>query len=207
MKLYLVRHGESISNSTRTHQSSDVSLSPLGHKQAKLLAKRFKTIDIDLILSSHYTRAHQTAEYISALIKKPIKIEENLREIRRPSSLLGKSIDDFEVMKVKSLIAKNTDKNWHYEDEENIHELIERAKIVLATLQEYSAENILAVSHGRFIVAIICAVTMGDELTPALYSQVTDNVLISNTGITVLVKKNDRWVLQTWNDDAHLGHL
>lgn len=207
MRLYLVRHGESAGNAARIHQSHDTPLSEIGRQQAKLLAKRFQTIPIDLILTSHYERAHQTAEYVAKITKKPLKIHQNIYEIRRPTSLLGRSIDDDEVVKIKELISKNVDRNWHYEDEENIYELIERARKFLSEAPSLSKENILAVSHGRFIVAIICVLTMGDHLTPELYSQISSCMMLSNTGITVLVNKNNRWFLETWNDNAHLGSL
>lgn len=207
MKLYLVRHGESLGNEQNIHQSNDTSLSILGKRQAEELAKRFKSIDIDLILSSHYARAHETAQHISKLISKPIQIEETLHEIRRPSSILGKSADDPEVMKIKSIIRDNVDPDWHYEDEENIPEMLTRAKNLLDKLDKESTKNILAVSHGRFIVAVLCVALFGDHLTPSTYNHMSDCMMISNTGITVLIKKHDRWILETWNDSAHLGNL
>lgn len=207
MKLYLVRHGESLGNAQNIHQPHHTGLSKLGNEQAELLAKRFQTIDIDLILSSHYARAHETAIHISKSIHQPIQIEESLHEIRRPTSMIGKSSDDPEVMKIKSLIAKNEDKDWHWEDGENIHELLRRAQNFLDSLDNRSVKNILAVSHGRFILAIICVALFGDRMDPLTYGQMSDTMMISNTGITVLVKRKQRWVLQTWNDSAHLGNI
>lgn len=207
MKLYLVRHGESAGNAIRIHQPNDTPLSSLGQQQAHLLSKRFKTIDIDLILSSHYTRAHETAKMIANQTKKPLVIDETLHEIRRPSSLIGKPSEDPEVIKVKQLIENNQEKNWHYEDEENIYEFIERAHEFLDDISGRGEENILAVSHGRFIAALICVVLVGKRLTPEIYNHLSSGMLISNTGISVLHRKRNRWLLETWNDNAHLGTI
>jgi len=63
MDLYLVRHGES-DIPPDTFQD-DFPLSPLGERQAEELAKRFRDVRIDHLLTTPYRRTAQTAEAVA----------------------------------------------------------------------------------------------------------------------------------------------
>jgi len=84
MKLYLIRHGESIANRVETDQSMEVSLSENGIEQAKMASKKLAGLKIDVIYSSTHLRAKQTAEVISRKINKPIEYWEDLIEADMP---------------------------------------------------------------------------------------------------------------------------
>ena len=84
MKLYLVRHGESLGNQRKAHQTPTTPLSEIGLSQAKVLAHRFSKIPIDIIFSSSYTRAQQTAEQIALINKKKIETSELFIEYEWP---------------------------------------------------------------------------------------------------------------------------
>ena len=65
MKIFLVRHGETIENSKGIIQSFfEGKLSPLGEYQSEQLALRLKNEKIDKIFSSDLKRAVDTAKYI-----------------------------------------------------------------------------------------------------------------------------------------------
>ena len=64
MKVYFVRHGQTNSNKESRHQFPETPLSDHGLTQADAVAKRFKHLKVDLIISSPYTRALQTATAI-----------------------------------------------------------------------------------------------------------------------------------------------
>jgi probable phosphoglycerate mutase len=66
MLLFYIRHGDPI--------YSPDSLTPLGHEQAKALAKRLLTHGVNEIYSSPSNRAQLTATPIAELLKKEIKI-------------------------------------------------------------------------------------------------------------------------------------
>ena len=83
MILYLVRHGDPIYDPD--------SLTPLGHEQAKAVAKRFALYGLDEVYASTSNRAIQTAKPTSELLKKEIGIDaqsivericEKMKEIR-----------------------------------------------------------------------------------------------------------------------------
>lgn len=64
MKIYLVRHAESMGNiSGKFNGITDLPLSPKGEKQAKLLGSFFKDKKIDKVYTSVLRRTIQTAEF------------------------------------------------------------------------------------------------------------------------------------------------
>lgn len=63
MKVYFVRHGESVLTEAK-HQTPETPLSRRGSQQAQITAHRFTNLQIDVILTSPYTRALQTAQAI-----------------------------------------------------------------------------------------------------------------------------------------------
>src|SRR3989304_9359611 len=94
MKIYFVRHGESVSNALGLRQGPDGGLTAKGIKQAKAVAKKFSKIPLDLIVSSPYDRAKLTAQIISKAIGKKIVYSPLFIERRNPAHLFGKPIED-----------------------------------------------------------------------------------------------------------------
>ena len=86
-------------------------MSKKGAEQSLALAKRFNNINIDIIKSSPYLRAKQTAEIISKKISVPVEYWDYLRELRRPSELEGLRYDDPRASKIKKIIKKNQKKS------------------------------------------------------------------------------------------------
>ncbi|MCX8016097.1 MAG: phosphoglycerate mutase family protein [Patescibacteria group bacterium] len=83
---YLMRHGEAYSNKKPRWLSSlpEIKIShltPTGKKKISQNAKKFKKIDIDLIFYSPLERTKETAKIINRIIKKPLFIVPNLKEI------------------------------------------------------------------------------------------------------------------------------
>lgn len=85
MQLYFVRHGQTDSNAQAANNPSvgnDEPLNSLGTQQAHELAEQLKDIDIDVIISSPYRRAQQTAEIINTYHNLPIELDNAWREIQ-----------------------------------------------------------------------------------------------------------------------------
>ncbi len=59
-KIWLVRHGQSLSQSTEDNDVVDPELSELGRQQARRLVKPLQNFELDLILISPLRRAWQT---------------------------------------------------------------------------------------------------------------------------------------------------
>ncbi len=81
--LYIVRHGEILSNKEDIYAgASDEELTPLGVESADNFGKEAASWDIEAIYSSPIRRAVQTAEIINGHIGKELLIEDGLKEIK-----------------------------------------------------------------------------------------------------------------------------
>lgn len=207
MKIYLIRHGKSEANRKNLYQSPDNPLSKIGIRQAKILARRVRNIQVDFIYSSDLERAQQTAEIISQETGKKIEYWKDLRELKRPSVLMGKSDDDPESKKYVRLMTKNyKNPKWKYSDDESYQELKTRAQKVLAhILKKHNSQNVLLVSHGAMIKMITSLVIFGKNLSPSIFWSTWHHLWIKNTGISVCEYREEQWVLVSWNDISHFA--
>jgi probable phosphoglycerate mutase len=80
MAIYLVRHGESVSNAARIVQLPDVRLSPAGVAQAERLARRLVSTGLGHILSSDLPRATMTADALHRATGAPVTLDPGLQE-------------------------------------------------------------------------------------------------------------------------------
>jgi broad specificity phosphatase PhoE len=207
MKIYLVRHGQSKNNALRLHQHGGIPLSKYGLEQANRVGRRFKKIPVEIVISSDFTRARQTAEIINKYIDKPIVFCELAQERKRPSFMEdSKRFDDAEVIKIKAQIRNHlNDPLWHYSDEENFFDFKIRISKFIKFLTSRSERNVLVVTHGMTITMTAAMLMFGENLSSNLFNQFTDFMRVRNTGITIIERKNDKWRLITWNDQTHLG--
>jgi len=206
--IYFVRHGESEGNQARLYQSSVTSLSEKGHLQAKLIADRFSNIEIETIISSDYIRAKQTAKYISEVTGKDIIENQLFRERKRPSIQENQSKEIPELIAIDKEIEDNWGGvEWKYSDEENFVDLRQRAKECFEFLENMTEDNIVVVTHKNFLHCLVWYRLFGINVTPKEAKIITDNFIMSNTGIVWMqfdeIKKD--WKIVTWNDHAHLG--
>ncbi len=80
MAIFLIRHGETLGNASRTVQLPDNPLSPRGVAQAERLARRLARERITGILSSDLSRAVATAEHLQRVTGAPIRYDPLLQE-------------------------------------------------------------------------------------------------------------------------------
>lgn len=205
-RLYLVRHGETEGNKKRTITGPKTVLSKEGEKQARELAKRFRNIAIDKVFCSSYPRAQQTYALMRDAVKLEPELTDLLTEKRPASSLIGTSLGSPELIKFNELSqAHRTEHGWHFEDEENMHDIFGRAVQFLELAKKAKESNILAVTHGGFLRYTLAAV-LSRSSVEILNAGVLKTTIHANTGITVCQLNDDNdWELRTWNDFAHLG--
>lgn len=210
MKVYFVRHGQSIFNtdpfSNKKHQSPTTPLSEDGKKQAEIVANRFRSIPVDIIYSSSAARALETAEIMNKIIKKELKITDLLIERVTPSVIQGKDRQDPDAVAIKELIkAHQDDLHWHHSDEENFFDFKKRGLVFLKELENTKYDNILIVTHGYFLSLLALLMVYGDALNNDIYTPFMKFANTTNTGISMFEYKDGKWRLFTWNDYAHLG--
>jgi broad specificity phosphatase PhoE len=75
MKLFIVRHGQSVANTQDLCASPDSPLTDQGRAEAKLAAARLKGASIDGIIASPMLRAQQTAQIIHELVAPGLTLE------------------------------------------------------------------------------------------------------------------------------------
>src|SRR6185369_10254997 len=207
MKIYFVRHGQSELNIHDKEQGADGALSELGRKQAAFVGKRFSDIPLDLIVSSPYERAKETAGIINEHLNKELIFSDLLVERRPPSQFIGVSNDDPEQRRVFALMKEQRmiDPAWRYADEETFIDLKVRAVAALSYLGSLEKDSLLAVTHAGILRMIIAAMIMGEEMTYAEYLKFYFGMRTHNTGITLIEYRvdptgNNRWQLIAWND-------
>ncbi len=80
--IYLVRHGESIGNHTRTFTGcTDLGLTDTGREQATSASRFFRETPVDVIYASPLSRAYDTGSATAKMLNLPITVSEDFREI------------------------------------------------------------------------------------------------------------------------------
>ena len=206
-KIYLVRHGQTVSNNAGVVQGATDELSELGRKQAEALCQRILSLQFSHLLVSDYTRTRQTIfPALTALSVTPVYTD-LVRETRQPSSLIGVSNQDETFLEYYQQWARHAhDPNWHYEDEENFPDIINRVQRLFEQVSSYEGD-VLIVSHGRFITYVVMYVITEGKLDWDTWQICRHGFETTNTGISVITY-NERYQgyrLLTFNDQAHLG--
>ncbi len=91
--LYLLRHGIAFDADARRHESdSDRRLTPEGEKKIRRIAGNLRTlgVELDLVLTSPFARAHRTAEIVVEVfkIRKKFAVSDDLAVGGSPEALL-----------------------------------------------------------------------------------------------------------------------
>jgi len=207
-KIYFVRHGESEGNAARVHQSKDTPLSEIGMSQAKMVALRFKNIQVERIIASPYTRARQTAQAIADYNN--LKIEDNslFQERRGLSELIGLSQLSEQSKQIRANLHQHLLEDggsWRYSDEESAVEFAARSKQALEFLQKRSENNLVVVSHALNIRMLLANVLNQTGELKHLY-EIYSNFDLNNTSLSVIAYDGDkaRWQVICINDHSHL---
>jgi probable phosphoglycerate mutase len=209
-RLVLIRHGESVSSVQRTMGGPRTcgGLSPLGRKQADALAERLQRtgeVRADVLVSSAYPRAFETAEIVATgLDDPPILVVEALGEHDPGEECDGRSWDD--------AIAEHQpdwDHVWEHDPyasgfpgAESIGEFHHRVATALyELLREHPDRTLVIVCHGGVIDRILRIL-----LRLPFTGSFELNTL--NTSLTELsLIRPGRWRLLRYNDAAHLEGL
>jgi len=209
--VYFVRHGQSEGNAGDFHQGPATPITEKGRTQAQFIAERCVTLPIEAVISSAMKRTRETAHVIAKKINKPLESSDLFVERRRPAEQLDRPTNDPEAVRISKILRENfTVPGYRYSNEENFDDLKARAQMALAYLEKRPEKNILVVTHGLFLRALLSVVVFGKELTAREFLKMSDAFYTENTGMTVLCleeheNKPPEWWVWIWNDHAHLG--
>lgn len=149
MKLYVIRHGETIINVRNlVNGHNEFGLTEKGVEQAKKASKKIKKLNIDLIYCSPLKRTKETCEYVN---KNNIEVIYDNRLAERDAN----SLDFLPVEEIDFDLWYDKEKETLYKDTEGFKSVILRIQVFLEEIKEkHSDKNILLVTHGDVCRAI-----------------------------------------------------
>jgi broad specificity phosphatase PhoE len=204
MKLYLVRHGQTADAEKGIKQGVESSLSPTGKVQTARTVRLLKDKGVEIIMSSPWTRAAETAEIINKTLKKKIIFEEVYRERISSPRLAGKSNEDSEAVRYANEHEKNfCDPRWKFDiSGESIIEAFKRAKkIEKILLSRYFDKTVLVVSHADFLRCLIYHLIVGDNFKSEEFKRLFRALSFKNGGITYIYFDEKRLFWRLGNFD------
>lgn len=147
MKLYVVRHGETLANTLKTVSGDKESpLTIRGISQAKELGLLFSAVSFDVVFSSPLLRALDTARFIT---RKTVHIDERLIE------------RDYGLNEGKLMKDTNPDELWNYntnidkDEVEPVLDLLNRVSSFIEDIKsKYPDKTVLVVTHSGVARAI-----------------------------------------------------
>ena len=199
----VIRHGETVANLNCVIQGqSDVPLSPVGEKQAQLLAQRWRRRRFDAVYSSDLSRAFRTAEIVANGMK-PVLAPE-LREMDLGKWVGHTTAEVAELFPDEWRAFRSASVECRAPGGESRKDLMARiSRFFHAAAERHPDQNVLVVTHGGALRAFFLML-MGGSLN--------ENALLPSTGNTGISTvrydaETDRWRLISWNDTAHLDAL
>jgi len=193
MAIFLIRHGETLGNATRTVQHPDIGLSPRGLEQAERLATRLEREGITAILASDYARAAQTAAQLGRVTGVAVRHEPLLRE-RNFGDIRGTPYADLGFDMFAPAYAPPNGETW-----EVFHARVDRAWEVVRAAVGPDAGHLAVVTHG-----LVCRSLAARHLLLPEGAVVPERW--ENTAVTV-VDVPAPWRVRRLNCIAHLDGL
>ena len=198
--MYLVRHGETDSNSAfRYWGKTDVGLGPCGLQQSEQLRDRLSTKKIDCIYSSDLKRTMTTARIIASVHNLPVTKCPELREIDF-GQIEGLNFDEVkEKFPEVAVMWRAHDPQLAYPGGESLPNLEVRTASFIDRLEKHNAnDNILIVAHSGVLRTLICQLLDMDV-------RHRWNMRVDLASLSVIDTYSGSAILSLLNDVSHLG--
>ena len=201
-KLFPVRHGETEWNvEGREIGQLDSALTPRGIRQAEALAQRLGALHIDALYASDLGRAMRTAEIIARECGVPVIPDAALRE-RHMGIFQGLTTDESRQRYPAERAAfERMDPDYVIPEGESANQRMRRAVDALTAIAErHSDQRVVVVSHSGFIRGFF-------EHVLTLAPDTGWRFRRDNASFNAFEHSDGKWVLETWNDVAHLAGI
>lgn len=202
-KIYFIRHGESEGNKRDAFLGhTDLDLSPIGYKQAKLTAKFLKDIPCDAIYSSDLKRAYNTAVETSKLKGMQIIKNKNLREIfaGKWENQLFCTLEE-EYKDTYKLWLENIGKA-KCDEGESVEELQNRfVSEVEKIAKENMGKTVFIFTHATPIRVLKA------KCDNATLDEIKNISWATNASVTIVEYKNDKLEMVEYSKDSFLGEF
>jgi broad specificity phosphatase PhoE len=122
----------------------------------------------DLLITSTYERAAQTARVVGASLGVAPIYKDFFREVERPSSLSGRSLFHPRTLLYMGLTALHRNNpRWRFEDAENFSDIYARVERSLAYIESLMEEHdsMVVVSHSAFTMLMILYMCHSQKLS------------------------------------------
>ncbi len=192
-RVFLIRHGETVGNASRTVQLPDNPLSPRGVAQAERLARRLAAEDVAHILSSDFARARTTAEHLQRETGAPLTFEPLLQE-RNFGDLRGTPYADLGFDMFEPDYAPPHGESWPV-----FHARVDQAWARVQALATATRGRLAVVTHGLVCRSLAAhhLILPDGEIAPERWE---------NTSLTI-VDWPAPWRVRLLNCVAHLEGL
>lgn len=202
MRLYLVRHGETVWNREgRVQGHTDVPLSPAGIEQARRLALRFAEKRIDAVWSSDLGRSRATAEAVAGSRGIGVVVTPLLRE-----TMLGA----WEGLTEAEVVARGENDLWQQwrrapdvyrpPGSEPLEDVWVRMIRAVGQIRNSVGSGTVVVSgHGGSLRAILC-----DALAAPVSS--LNRFALENASVSLVEYTEHRTSVRFVNDTCHLRY-
>ncbi|MGL4977716.1 MAG: histidine phosphatase family protein [Cetobacterium sp.] len=202
LRIYFVRHGETIWNTLKIFQGrSNSPLTELGIEQAKKLSIFLKDIEFNKIYSSPQERAMQTTKLILGDRVADITPIDEFQEINM-GKVEGIPREDFEKnypIAYHNFWHNAVDYNPSAYEGETYEEILHRVKVGLTKLiSENSSGNILVISHGVTLKAIFNIINQKG------IDEFSKQAVPENTSTTIVEYNEDSFKIIKFSDTEHL---
>ena len=200
--IYFVRHGETEGNKQDIHQPLEMPLSEVGIAQIEMVAQSLLPLHPQRIYTNDYKyRLQHTAEILADALQVQVEVTEHLKDQSKPTLLRGLSKDDPQVQEVKKLQRLHAgDKDWHYADEENLHDRIQHVQQFLELVESRDETPVVATITSTFIRTVRYVIEHGTTLDAEAYERYEKEVPASNAAVFVIGQKDGGdWEILEWN--------
>jgi probable phosphoglycerate mutase len=199
MKLFCVRHGETLYNlAGRIQGQSDSQLSPLGRRQCRAVAEALAGVECDAVISSPLVRAMESARCIAEKLKLDVRAEPRLMEINAGifQGHCWHEIDQH--FPAEAARWRSGDPDYRIPDGESRRDLMVRSRAAFEAIRRSDYRTAIVVAHGGSLTAAFKALL---EI-PARHNPFT----LGNGSISQVIWESD-FKLLTLNETSHLHGL
>ena len=199
MRICFVRHGETDWNIEQRFQGQiDLALNANGQQQASALGRSFLGRSADALYSSDLLRARETAEPIGEVLSLPVITRQALRE-RHFGRCEGLTLDEIALRypdDAQAIACHDPDYASPGGESRRQHqERILNFVDSLATI--HFGQTIVLVTHGGALDIVYRRARNLPTHSPRDYP-------IPNAGINWISIEDERWLIESWGDTAHL---
>jgi len=193
VSIFLIRHGETLGNASRTVQLPDNPLSPRGMAQAERLARRLEREGIASVLSSDLARAVATADYLRRATRAPVRYDPLLQE-RNFGDIRGTPYAELGFDMFASDYAPPNGESWAV-----FHARVDRAWALMQEAAASAKGNLAVVTHG-----LVCRSLAGRHLILPDGQEAPERW--ENTALTI-IDYPAPWRVRLLNSITHLDGL